>query len=590
MRKKFLPLLIAITMFLVPFGSAFAYTDAKQTTPGFLQGKLPSSSNGVTTSNFASLTDNNINTMGVTFDAREDYIEFTFSTPVTINKTYYKSSVYADFELLNSNRSVLKSVSLGDGARTDGNFLTFADVPDVKYMKVKWAGNGSIYEVDAYGFAPMVKTDVTNVDVNTVTKNNANVVWSNPTGYSGVTYDGAKIYLNGVLKATASPTDTSYSLANLTPNTNNIVKVTASYSDGSQTIGMTKNFKTNEIPNITDLNQSGSHKTVVFSWKNPDDPEYDGVKIYRDGILLEVVAKGISTFTDNSVTPLTTYSYTFISFDSNDFEGSGVSSSITTKPLPPVKTVQDVNVSTTHNRVNLSWNLPDQEGLKHVNIYREKIKKELGFFESIFSLSGTKVYAAGSNKIFETNGTYFNDLTVVPDSEYEYILTTQIDDGRESEGVTIVAETKEEPVPVIKEPGSTVNPSGDYVVTWSEPTKGKVKVLLDGTNYKTVDASLKQLIIPKSDMKYNILGEPKIALIPVGEYGTEGSKTFLNGGVVSSLKLPFDVNDLLKTIMGIIGLFGPFILLTLVIYYFKPIKNLIVRAAHRIRKGEAKHE
>jgi hypothetical protein len=465
------------------------------------------------------------------------------------------------------------------------------------YANVKKIGlftnstDGRIYEVDVFtSNIPVVKTDVANLELSNITKNSVNVTWDNPSNYSGVNYNGANIYLNGVLKTTTSPTSTSFSLTGLSPNTSYSVKVVASYSDGTETTGIIQTFTTNRLSNITNLLDTIDYRTANFTWVNPEDTEFQGVKIYRNDVLVTTLDKTTNTYSEN-ITPSTTYTYKFVAIYSDGLESSGVIRTINTDPLPPVKKVHDVDVTTTYNRVNISWSLPEQDGLKHVNIYRKKIEEEPGFFESIFSLSGTKVYAAESDKIFETNGTYFNDFTVQPESEYEYTLTTQTDDGRESEGVKVIAETKKEPEPVLVDDGYTVEPTnGDYTFKWSEPTTGTVKVLINGSHYKTVEASEKQIVIPNGDMKYTILGDPDISLVPISPYGKEGNKVTNPGGLINSLKLPFDVTDLLQTIMGIIGLFAPFILLTLVIYYFKPIKNLIVRAAHQIRKGDVRNE
>jgi hypothetical protein len=472
---------------------------------------------------------------------------------------------------------------------------TAVNYSKVKKIRVANSSSGSIQvnEFDLYGSVDpnptIIKTDVTNVDILDITINSAKVTWSNPTGYVGIDYEGAKIYLNGALKSSIPSSSNSYNLENLQSNTNYSVKVVASYSDGSELSGVTKEFTTNHST-IANLDYTTDHKSITFTWDVPtDDPDYNGVSIYRDDVLLSTVDKTVNNYKDESLNYSTTYSYKFSSLYLDETEITGAPISVTTDPLP-AEDVKEVKVSTDYNRVNLSWSLPEQDGFKHVNIYRKKIEDEPGFFESIFSLSGTKVYAAESDKIFETNGTYFNDLTVRPESEYEYTLTTQNEQGAESEGVTVMATTGEEPEPVLKDDGYTVDPNGDYIFKWTEPTTGTVKVLIDGTEYKTVDAALKQIVIPKEKMTYNAFGDPKVSLVPVSQYGKEGDKTTIGGGFLETIKLPFEVTDLLQTTMGIIGLVAPFILLTLVIYYFRPIKNMIVRAAIRLKKGEVKHE
>jgi hypothetical protein len=575
-------------------------TVATSSYTNLLSGKLPISSS----SGDSNMTDGNLLTFKSFGAYRISTYEFTTAIPnlkgYFINSSLSVGNTNLFLQFFNSsNQLVGSNIYTTMNGSSDINWVSldsniYKDIKKVNLQSVI-GSNTDVYEVGITSDVlsgsqpPVIKTDVTNVNVTGINKTVASVSWVNPTGYSGVTYNGAKIYVNNVLKTTTSSNSESYSLTGLQPSTNYSVRVTASYSDGTETTGLTKTFKTYSLSEITNLKDTIDYRTAKFTWINPIESEFNGVKIYRNDVLITTLDKIINDYSEN-ITPSTTYTYKFVS-TFTDGESNGITRIISTDPLPPPKKVINVNVSTTYNKVNLSWNLPEQEGLKHVNIYRVKTEKKPGFFESLFSLSGTKVYAAESDKIFETNGTYFNDFTVRPESEYEYTLTTQTDDGRESEGVKVIAETKKEPEPVLVDDGYTVEPTnGDYTFKWSEPTTGTVKVLVNGSHYKTVEASEKQIVIPNGDMKYTILGDPDISLVPISPYGKEGNKVTNPGGLINSLKLPFDVTDLLQTIMGIIGLFAPFILLTLVIYYFKPIKNLIVRAAHRIRNGDVRNE
>src|SRR5690606_30948654 len=100
-----------------------------------------------------------------------------------------------------------------------------------------------------------------------------------------------------------------------------------------------------------------------------------------------------------------------------------------------------------------------------------------------------------TTKIFETNGTYFNDLTVEPKTTYDYRLTTT-DGYTETSGVDITTTTPAAPVPemggVVVEP----QPNGDYLYKWETPAAGQVKIIVGGEEYTTVPAEDKQLLIP----------------------------------------------------------------------------------------------
>jgi hypothetical protein len=530
----------------------------------------------------------------------------TISSAISIgNKMYFNMNLNGTYDLTNIYISVLTrperihiNYYSGDNqtdlitTQTVSNLIQKSyhpmNITGVRSIKVYStdANGNNLNEIEFKGFkVPINYKNVSDL-IHIKDYDSVSFSWKNP----GIEeFSGVKVYRDGKLIKTIDESETTFNDSNVSPSTSYSYQLISTYSDGYETSGLMVNVTTDDLENVSNLLYTKDYKSINFTWGNPTIEEFTGVKVFRDGTLIETLDKSITTLNQEGLLPIKEYSYKFISIYSTGFESKPATVTVKTDELPVVKDVKEVSVKATYNRVNIDWKLPTQEGLKHVNIYRKKVEKEPGFFESIFSLSGTKVYAADpETKIFETNGTYFNDLTVKPESEYQYTLTTQTDDGRESKGVTVKAVTGEEPEPVLKDDGFSVDTDGNYVFKWTEPTTGKVKILIDGSHYKTVDASNNQIVIPKSDLKFNSFGDPKVSLIPVSPNGKEGDRTNLDNNFLENIKLPFEVTDLLKTIMGILGLVAPIILLTLVIYYFKPIKNLIVRAAHRVKKGEGK--
>ncbi|MGG5253529.1 hypothetical protein ACQYAD_08540 [Neobacillus sp. SM06] len=341
----------------------------------------------------------------------------------------------------------------------------------------------------------------------------------------------------------------------------------------------------------TNLSATMTYHSADLAWSIPDNPNLIGFKIYRDDKLIKTLDTIENYYLDDGLSDLTSYKYKVTALYDDGTETAGIENTFTTLEDPVVKKVLDAKAeAVSYKQINLSWTLPRQNDFHHVNIYRSDKPKAKGFFSSL--LAGTIVKAATEpTKIFETNGTYFNDLTVKPDTSYEYTLTTQTVDGRVSDGTMVSADTPAEPTPVLKTDGNyTLDSSGNYVFKWTEPTTGTVKVLVDGVEYKSVNASLGKVVIPKSDMKTNIWGEPNVSMIPVGEFGTEGKEVTMGSTLFKSLKLPFQSNDLVTTIFGVLGLVAPIILLTLAIYYFKPIKRVIVNAASKAKERSLKNE
>jgi hypothetical protein len=509
--------------------------------------------------------------------------------PATITSYSYSGNLSTGvyLRLYDSNKTQLRSVS-----PTSNNVVNTVinSTANVTYVAI-YNGTGTtltVNELEVFGTAgsppPIVKTDVTNVDVTGITENVSNVSWVNPTGYSGVTFSGAKIYVDGTLKYTANPSSTSYSLTGLTASNSYTVRVAASWSDGTESTGITKVFNTLEPPdttapaNVTNLVATPTFNSISLSWTNPTDQDFAKVNVYEDGIYKKSVTatEGSSAYFSN-LDPETTYSFKVTSVDFTGNESSGAVIEVKTLPLPEIKKIKNLDATSKFDRVKLSWELPESEYFHHVNIYRKVVEEE-SFFESLFSLGVIKVSAADTEDeykpMFETNGTYWTDLTVEPETKYEYKLTSENVDGRESEeGVVVQVSTPEEPKPVLKDAEFQAATNGDYVIKWSEPTTGNVKIKVGGNDYKTVPANLKTYTIPKSDLAYTTIGDPDVTIQPVTERGTEGD-------VVSSPKmnLPFSAKDLVESGNGLLWLVGPFILLALAFLLVPKFRELILAA------------
>lgn len=331
--------------------------------------------------------------------------------------------------------------------------------------------------------------------------------------------------------------------------------------------------------NVTNFVASNITTTGTnLNWTNPTDSNFNGSKIYQNNALIAMLDKTISSYSVSSLSPGTEYTFKITSINPDGTETTGTTTTVKTIEL--IKEITELKVETEYNRVNLSWNVPEQTIFKHVNIYRTEVQRS-GLFSS---LAATTAYAAEEEtKIFETNGTYFNDLTVQPETSYEYTLTTQSTDGQESEGVTVEATTEAEPIPVMSGLDYTINENGDYVYTWTEPTKGTVKAIINGTEYISVPASEGTLTIPKEDIKLTGFGDPETSFQPYGEYGAEGKVYRMQG---KSIQSPFGVNDLMLSTMSLLKLVGPFILLGLSFLLVPRFRKLIRQAFGRFRKSK----
>lgn len=328
-----------------------------------------------------------------------------------------------------------------------------------------------------------------------------------------------------------------------------------------------------EVENISNLTFTATSNSIYFDYDLPND-NISHVKIISDGKTYETTK---NSFTLDNLTENTEYEITFITVDTDGNESPGIT--VVVKTLEKIiEDVKEVKVQAKHNRVDLSWQLPQLDDFHYVKIYRKTIEelKE----PSNFSLFTKKVFASeieqGFEPFFETNGTYFNDLTVKPRSEYAYKLKTVTTDEKESPGVIVTAETPDEPEPEIVGGNYTETENGDFLYTWTEPTSGEVKIIVGGEEYATVPASQKEILIPAEDMKY-IFGKPDVSLVPISEYGKKG-KEFNPTNPLKNIDIGFNASDLLKSGVSLLAVIGPIVLLALSFVFLPRMIKVIKKA------------
>jgi hypothetical protein len=324
-----------------------------------------------------------------------------------------------------------------------------------------------------------------------------------------------------------------------------------------------------------------------IAWVNPSDLDFNGTKIYLNDVLKDTLDKTKTSYSFTSLNPNTTYTVKVISFDSVNNYSSGVTITVKTA-IPTPEDIQDLQVDAKYDQVKLSWKRPESEFFSHVNIYRKVVEDE-SFFNQLFGVS--TVFAAttsdGYTPMFETNGTYWTDLTVEPETTYSYKVTSENVEGKESEGVTIEVTTPPEPLPTMNGVSTEQDENGDYVVTWTSPTTGTVKVLINGKEYAIVDAATQSIVIPKEDMKLNMFGRYDAKLVPVTDRGTEG-KAVSVPIVGETIDPPFSFEEFMQTVISILAWAAPFILLSFVFIFWRAIIEFIRKTLANAKGGRVK--
>ncbi|MGG1657244.1 MULTISPECIES: fibronectin type III domain-containing protein [Geobacillus] len=425
-----------------------------------------------------------------------------------------------------------------------------------------------VYEVEMT--VPIDKTpphEVTNL-VTTSSTTTILLTFNKPTDSD---YTGTRLYVNGVLVKTLGSTTTSYRLTELKPNTTYNIRITTFDTSNNESEGITTSVKTPPPPDVANLILSPSPYSIFAKWINPDDPDglgFIGNDLYLNEKLITSLDKNTTTYTFTDLSPNTSYTVKIVSKYNGGYSSSGQTA--TAKTTIPIEDITDLQADAKYDRVKLSWKLPDSEFFSHVKIYRKKIEQQ-SFWDQLFG--ATAVSAAttsdGYTPMFETNGTYWTDLTVTPDTTYSYKVTSVNIEGNESQGVTIETKTPSEPAPVLTGVATTQNENGDYIVTWTSPTKGSVKVLIGGKSYTVVDAASQQVMIKKEDMKTDFFGGYDAKLVPVGQFGTEGQAVQVPA-VGKKIEFPITFDDFMKTVVNILSWAAPLILVLFVFIFWRP--------------------
>lgn len=454
----------------------------------------------------------------------------------------------------------------------NNNYTTFSCL-NTKSIVLKFYNNPinytyKVFEFEVLGEPARIYEAVSNVVAKDITDSSFVVEYENPDTPEVIANE---IYLDNVLIHDGSKV-TRYKFENLQPEKKYNLRIDTVYDDGQKisfATGVTTLERLQPPADVTKLKAVYENDAVKLTYEIPKDTE--SVKIYKESALLTEVTT--NSYSDKEVEANRTYIYKVIAVNKKG-QSNGATVSITI----PSKEVTELKAKPSFDRVDLSWKLPTNKKFNRVVIYRTDLSRNVmsRMFTSMFSKE---------EPLFETDGTYFNDLTVKSDTKYRYRVASVID-GVESSGITVDVTTLKQRV----EGGNVVeNENGDFTVTWTTPTKGQIKVYVGGELYATVDAVTKKYTIPGKDMKYTQLGGPDVKLMPIAEDGTEGELSTPGGTGLTPIDGVFDGDDLLGTAMQLVALVGGLILLSLSFPVVRKLIKLIRNALSR-RKENAMYE
>lgn len=406
-NKKITTLLIAMILFLVPLTPSFAYEG------GLLNGKTLTRGQDAynPTTSVTAITDSN-ETSGVTIGAYagNDTIVYNFSEPVSLSSYRLLTS---NFSLRNLNLKAVLSdntvVTISDSLSYDSTRINFPTLSQVKKVYLENLSTSSlvIYEFDVFSASvvPEIVYDDISSLVSTKTHEKVDLSWSAPSDNSA--FVSLKIYRDGSLIATVPKSQSSYIDTSVTSNTSYGYKVTAIYSDGYETVGLSKTVQTDPLPDsdgdgIPDIEDEypddpdnippeplkvkqlqGEAKSSIsasFSWSNPDNKLFQKVSVYQDGIKLGETEG--ESFSVSNLKESTTYRFAFKVIDVNGAEGEAQEISIKT-PSETVPDIEDAGfVKQPNGDYNVSWSEPTTGAMKILiagKVYAEVPASDKGF-------------------------------------------------------------------------------------------------------------------------------------------------------------------------------------------------------------------
>ena len=140
-----------------------------------------------------------------------------------------------------------------------------------------------------------------------------------------------------------------------------------------------------KISNVSSLEAKPYVNKVEFSWINPTEENFSGVKIYEGDTYLTTVNKPLNTYTVSGLKDSTTYSFRFKTVDENGIETKGINKVVTTlidpKKIPP-SPVSSFVADPTDKTVKLKWKKPSDDDLAGYKILQNGKKiAEIGLKE-----------------------------------------------------------------------------------------------------------------------------------------------------------------------------------------------------------------
>ncbi|MGG0208428.1 fibronectin type III domain-containing protein [Bacillus mycoides] len=298
----------------------------------------------------------------VIFDLEDIYIIDKYVVNDGVNSTNL-ASFYVQY--YDSDRNLIKKYS---------NISSAEKVEGIRYVGIKYdyLYAMQIKDFKVYGSTDKV-TNITNLEGHSDV-NKISFSWENPDSSKFV---GVKVYRDNQYLATVDKPLNSYIVDGLKADTPYVFKFTSLDSNGFETVGVTKTFRTSIDPKtippgpVSSLTAQPSDKTVKLIWKKPKDEDLAGFKIFQDGKRIAEIGLE-EEFTVKNLEPLKEYSFGVVAVDKDKNDSSSVNLTVKTleeKDDEPPHVPSNVFAKPSNGALIASWDKVSDKDFAGYNVY-----------------------------------------------------------------------------------------------------------------------------------------------------------------------------------------------------------------------------
>ena len=311
-----------------------------------------------------------------------------------------------------------------------------------------------------------------------------NLSWSAPEKDGGASIEEYRVYRNGTLIATVSANQLWYNDTNVKNGVNYTYYVTAVNAVGKSKPSNMVNVTPMTVPGSPEnLHAVAGNRYVNLSW---EVPEYNGgsavieYKVYRNGVLIATVSANQLWYNDTSVENGVNYTYYVTAV--NSAGESKPSNMVTATPMGLPSPPQNLQAKTGNGYVNLSWEIPTNNGGSQIRGYRVYRNGSL-----IVTISATQLW--------------YNDTEVVNGENYSYYVTAVNSVGESKPSNTVYAIPMTVPTP----PQNLVADAGNgYVLlNWQAPSSNGGATIIKYKIYRGTFSGSEFYIAETSSLCYN---------------------------------------------------------------------------------------